>query len=254
MKLVILAGGYGTRIAEESDYRPKPMVTIGGKPILLHIMQHFAKHGITEFVVCLGYKGDFAFDYFASNFSKVPKNIPCNGRSETYSVPSEHQPWTVTLVDTGLTTMTGGRLKRVSNLLTDGTFCLTYGDGLSDIDIQSEIAFHKSHSKLATVAAVRPPGRFAVLELGENADVKSFREKPQNEIGWVNGGFFVLEPTVTGYLDSDETIWEQSPLESLAADGQLMAFRHEGFWQPMDTLRDRRILEDLWHKGLAQWG
>jgi glucose-1-phosphate cytidylyltransferase len=230
------------------------MVTIGDKPILMHIMQHYATHGITDFVVCLGYKGDFAFDYFDRNFAKNSVVINVTGRSESYAVPVLEQTWSVTLVDTGLATMTGGRLKRVAELLTDETFCLTYGDGLSDIDIRSEIAFHKSHSKLATVAAVRPPGRFAVLELDENANVSSFKEKPQNEVGWVNGGFFVLEPSVIGYLDTDETIWEQSPLELLAADGQLAAFRHEGFWQPMDTLRDRRILEDLWNKGLAPWG
>jgi glucose-1-phosphate cytidylyltransferase len=253
MKAVILAGGFGTRIAEESDSRPKPMVAIGDSPILLHIMALYAKHEVVEFIVCLGYKGDIALEYFSDRFEKIADNPLCLEPHAVYRLPSPKGELTVTLVDTGLNTMTGGRLKRVASLVSDETFCLTYGDGLSDLDISQEIAFHHGHDKLVTVAAVRPPGRFAVLDIAENAQVKSFKEKPQNEVGWVNGGFFILEPEVLNRLDSDSTVWEQEPLETLAAQGQLMAFTHEGFWQPMDTLRDKRTLDQLWAQGRAPW-
>ena len=253
MKAVILAGGLGTRIAEESDYRPKPMVEIGGRPLLWHIMKSYAKHGIKDFVICLGYKGYVIKEYFF-NYYRHTANLEINLRTGEASVlDTQAEDWTITLIDTGQDTMTGGRVKRVRQYLGEETFCLTYGDGLSDIDISREVAFHRSHGKLATVAAVQPPGRFGVLNMGKNASVTSFEEKPQDEIGWINGGFFVLEPAALDYIEGDDTSFERAPLANLAKDGQLMAFQHNGFWQPCDTLRDKRELQSLWDASKAPW-
>lgn len=253
MKAVILAGGLGTRIAEESDHKPKPMVEVGGRPLLWHIMKSYAHHGIKEFVICLGYKGyvikEFFFNYYRHT-ADLAVDLS-NGAHEVLN--SQSEDWKVTLVDTGAQTMTGGRLKRVAPYLGDETFCLTYGDGLSDIDISAEIAFHRKHGRLATVAAVQPPGRFGVLNLARDGGVMSFEEKPSDEIGWINGGFFVLESRAIDYISGDTTSWEQEPLKNLARDGQLAAFTHQGFWQPCDTLRDKRQLEQLWDSGRAPW-
>lgn len=253
MKAIILAGGLGTRIAEESDYRPKPMVEIGGRPLLWHIMKSYAKHGIRDFVICLGYKGYVIKEYFF-NYHRHTANLEISLRSGTVNVlDTQAEDWKITLIDTGQDTMTGGRVKRVREYLGNETFCLTYGDGLADIDISTELAFHRSHGKLATVAAVQPPGRFGVLKLGEKSNVSSFEEKPQDEIGWINGGFFILEPLAIDYIESDATSFEREPLANLARDGQLMAFQHHGFWQPCDTLRDKRELQNLWDAGKAPW-
>lgn len=253
MKAVILAGGLGTRIAEESDYKPKPMVEVGGRPLLWHIMKTYAKHGIKDFVICLGYKGYVIKEYFF-NYYRHTANLQINLRTGEASVlDSQAEDWTITLIDTGQDTMTGGRVKRVREHLGNETFCLTYGDGLSDIDITAELAFHRSHGKLATVAAVQPPGRFGVLNIGEDSNVSSFEEKPQDEIGWINGGFFVLEPAAIDYIEGDSTSFERAPLANLAKDGQLMSFPHHGFWQPCDTLRDKRELQSLWDSGHAPW-
>lgn len=253
MKAVILAGGLGTRIAEESDYKPKPMVEVGGRPLLWHIMKSYAKHGIKDFVICLGYKGYVIKEYFF-NYYRHTANLEINLRTGEASVlDTQAEDWTITLIDTGQDTMTGGRVKRVRQYLGEETFCLTYGDGLSDIDISREVAFHRSHGKLATVAAVQPPGRFGVLNMGKNASVTSFEEKPQDEIGWINGGFFVLEPSALDYIEGDDTSFERAPLANLAKDGQLMAFQHNGFWQPCDTLRDKRELQSLWDANKAPW-
>ncbi len=253
MKAVILAGGYGTRITEESVLRPKPMVEIGGRPILWHIMKIYAAHGITDFVVCLGYKGYVIKEYFANyvlHAADVTVDL-ANNRLEYLSGAPE--PWKVTLVETGEATETGGRLKRVARWLQDDdTFCMTYGDGVSDIDITASLAFHRKHGKLATMAAVTPPGRFGALTL-EGDSVTGFREKPRGDGGLINGGFFVLSRQVLDYVTDDKTVWERAPLEKLAADGQLEAFRHDGFWQPMDTVRERLVLESLWNSGKAPW-
>ena len=253
MKVVILAGGMGTRISEESLVRPKPMIEIGGRPILWHIMKLYAYHGITDFVICLGYKGYMIKEYFMNfvlHHSDV--TIDATKNSVTYH-QSSVEPWRITLVDTGETTLTGGRLKRVRNYL-DPTepFCFTYGDGLSDIDITATIAFHRKHGKLATVTAVRPPGRYGALEIDGEA-VKSFVEKPPGDHAYINGGFFVLNPGVIDPIEGDKTSWESRPLEALARDDQLRAYRHYGFWQPMDTLRDKMMLEELWQSGHAPW-
>ncbi|WP_369811296.1 glucose-1-phosphate cytidylyltransferase [Hymenobacter convexus] len=256
MKAVILAGGYGTRISEESGLRPKPMVEIGGQPILWHILKIYAHHGITDFVICCGYKGHLIKQFFANYFlhnSDVTFRMDRNEMQVRYH---RAEPWTVTLVDTGQETMTGGRLRRVRRYLDeDETFCLTYGDGVSDVDIAASIAFHRQQGRLATLTAVRQPGRFGVFNLGEeDSRVNSFSEKPDGGLmPWVNGGFFVLEPAVLDYIAGDATVWERDPLERLAAEGQLAAYRHLGFWQPMDTLRDRNVLEDLWQRGQAAW-
>ncbi len=252
MKAVILAGGLGSRISEESHLRPKPMIEIGGKPILWHIMKIYAHHGVNEFVVCLGYKGYVIKEYFANYFlhmSDVTFDIAKN-RMEVHQASAE--PWRVTLVDTGEMTMTGGRLKRVANYIKDEDFCFTYGDGLSNVDLTALIAFHKKQKTLATVTAVQPPGRFGAMDL-DRERITAFREKPQGEGDWVNGGFFVLSPRVLDYITSDSDIWERGPVERLAAEGELAAFRHDGFWQPMDTLRDRTYLEDLWSRNSAPW-
>ena len=253
MKAVILAGGLGTRIAEESDSKPKPMVDIGGKPLLWHIMKTYAHHGINDFVICLGYKG-YVIKEFFFNYYRHMSDMTIDLKTGDHQIlNSQAEDWRITLIDTGSDTMTGGRLKRVAAYLGDDTFCLTYGDGLSNIDISAEIVFHRKHGKLATVAAVQPPGRFGVLNITTENQVVSFEEKPTDEIGWINGGFFVLEPEVIPYIYGDETSWERAPLSNLAKDGQLAAFHHTGFWQPCDTLRDKKELEALWATGNAPW-
>lgn len=253
MKAVILAGGMGTRIAEESDNRPKPMIEIGGRPLLWHIMQHYACHGIRDFIICLGYKGHMIKEYFL-DYPRFTSDLRINLKSQDCEIlGSATEDWIVTLVDTGQSTMTGGRLKRVARLLDGETFCMTYGDGVSDVDITAELAFHKAQGRAATVTAVQPPGRFGVLDIDRSNTVVSFEEKPADEIGWINGGFFVLEPAVISYIDGDPISWEREPLIRLAKDGQLNAFKHNGFWQPCDTLRDKRILEDQWAGGKAPW-
>jgi glucose-1-phosphate cytidylyltransferase len=252
VKAVILAGGLGTRISEESHLKPKPMVEIGGKPVLWHIMKIYSHHGIDDFIICLGYKGYVIKEYFANYFlhmSDVTFDIARN-RMEVQQASAE--PWRVTLVDTGELTMTGGRLKRVRAYLGDEEFCFTYGDGLGNVDVGALIAFHRKQGTLATVTAVQPPGRFGALDLDREL-ITSFREKPQGDGGWINGGFFVLSPNALDYVDGDATIWERESLERLAADGQLAAYRHTGFWQPMDTLRDKLHLEELWNSGRAPW-
>jgi glucose-1-phosphate cytidylyltransferase len=253
MKVVILAGGMGTRIAEETVVRPKPMIEIGGRPILWHIMKLYAHHGLREFVICLGYKGYMIKEYF-TNFVLHHSDVTIDAvkNSITYH-QSNVEPWIITLVDTGENTLTGGRLKRVRQYLDpQEPFCFTYGDGLSDIDIAASIEFHRSQGKLATVTAVRPPGRYGALEI-EGAAVKSFVEKPPGDNAHINGGFFVLDPAVIDRIEGDKTSWESTPLEALARDAQLSAFRHHGFWQPMDTLRDKMLLEELWQSGRAPW-
>lgn len=253
MKAVILAGGLGTRIAEESDTKPKPMVEIGGKPLLWHIMKMYSSHGINDFVICLGYKGYVIKEFFFNYYRHMSDMQIDLGTGEHRILNTQSENWRITLVDTGSETMTGGRLKRVSPYLGEETFCMTYGDGLSNIDISAEVAFHRKHGKMATVAAVQPPGRFGVLNIGEGERVNSFEEKPSDEIGWINGGFFVLEPKAIQYIANDATSWEREPLANLAKDGELAAFRHTGFWQPCDTLRDKRELEAMWIRGNAPW-
>jgi glucose-1-phosphate cytidylyltransferase len=253
MKAVILAGGLGTRILEESHLRPKPMIEIGGKPLLWHIMKTYSHHGINDFIVCLGYKGYVIKEYFANYFlhmSDVTFDL-ANNRIEVHEHHAES--WRVTLVDTGADTMTGGRLKRIENYLTPGEpFCFTYGDGLSDIDITQEVAFHRAHGRLATVAAVQPPGRYGALTRSGDV-VEGFLEKPNGDGGWINGGFFVLQPEALAYIAGDATSWELEPMGRLAAENQMMAFEHEGFWQPMDTLREKNQLEDMWQSQHAPW-
>ena len=253
MKCVILAGGKGTRISEESGIRPKPMVEIGGKPILWHIMKAYSTYGINEFIVCLGYKGYVIKEYFANYFLHQADVTFDMVNNEISYHHCRSEPWRVTLVDTGEDTMTGGRLRRVEQYLIQGeAFCMTYGDGLAAIDFAAEIKFHRSHGMKATVACVRPPARFGrTVMKGKN--VIAFEEKPQAEAGLINGGFFVLEPSVIDFIASDETVWEKEPLERLASCGQLAAWVHEGFWQPMDTLRDKQYLNSLWDGGNAPW-
>ncbi len=252
MKAVILAGGLGTRISEETGVRPKPMVEIGGRPILWHIMKIYSAHGIDEFIICLGYKGYMIKEYFANYFlhmSDVTFDVEHN-RMEVHHKKAE--PWRVTLVDTGEHTLTGGRLARVASYLGSGTFCMTYGDGVADLDIGKLLSFHRGHGRLATLTAVQPPGRFGAMRL-EGDIVRHFQEKPAGEGGWINGGFFVLDSRVLPYIGGDDVLWEKEPMEHLAAEGQLAAFRHPGFWQPMDTLRDKNHLEELWASGRAPW-
>lgn len=253
MKAVILAGGLGSRISEESQLRPKPMIEIGGKPILWHIMKGYAAHGVSEFVICCGYKGYVIKEYFANYFlhnSDVTFDMASN-RIEVHEKNPE--PWRVTLVDTGEETMTGGRLKRVFDYLKDDeAFCFTYGDGVADVDIAASIAFHRTHGKLATVTAVLPPGRFGSLDRDGEA-VRGFVEKPRGDGGWINGGFFVLSPKVIDCIAGDSTSWELEPMATLAAEDQLRAFEHTGFWQPMDTLREKTLLTELWDSGNAPW-
>lgn len=252
MKCVILAGGLGTRISEETSLRPKPMVEISGKPILWHLMKIYSAHGISDFIICAGYRGYVIKEYFANYFLHT-SDVTFDMCDNSMQVHSKHaEPWKVTIIDTGENTMTGGRLKRVAPYLGDETFCLTYGDGLSDVDITALVQHHREHKRLATVTAVRPPGRFGLLDLAQDA-VAGFIEKPEGDGGWINGGFFVLEPEVIQYISDDTTVWERAPLQCLAAENQLTAFIHNGFWQPMDTLRDKLFLEDLWAKGAAPW-
>lgn len=253
MKAVILAGGLGTRISEETTIKPKPMVEIGGRPILWHILKIFSSYGINDFVICCGYKGYVIKEYFANYFlhmSDVTFDMSANSMDVHYK---NAEPWKVTLVDTGEASMTGGRLKRVREFVRGEAFCFTYGDGLADVDINALIAHHKSHGRQATVTAVQPPGRYGALQFGKDSAVCGFQEKPQGDGGWINGGFFVLEPEVIDRIEGDATVWEQQPLCGLAADGQLTSYHHYGFWQPMDTLRDRLQLEELWAKSRAPW-
>jgi len=253
MKVVILAGGLGTRIAEESSSRPKPMVEIGGKPILWHIMKMYSSHGIHEFIICCGYKGYVIKEYFANYFlhmSDVTFDMSNNNSMQIHNKFAE--PWKVTLIDTGENTQTGGRLKRVKHYLGDEDFCFTYGDGVSDVNLTELIQFHKKHGKQATVTAVQPPGRFGALEM-DGTSVSHFVEKPHGDGMYINGGFFVLSPKVIDLIEEDSSIWERKPLETLAQSHQLEAYLHHGFWQPMDTLRDKQHLEELWSKGNAPW-
>ncbi|MDX1933232.1 MAG: glucose-1-phosphate cytidylyltransferase [Capsulimonadales bacterium] len=254
MKAVILAGGFGTRISEESAVRPKPMIEIGGKPILRHIMEIYSAHGINDFVICCGYKGYMIKEYFA-NFFLHTSDFTVDMTRQTVEVHTRQtEPWRVTVVDTGENTMTGGRLRRVRNYLDDKPFCMTYGDGVSDVDITALIAFHRGKGVPATLTAVHPPGRFGAFSLSADQErIESFREKPDGDGAWVNGGFFVLTPEVFRYIEGDDTVWERGPLERLAEEGKLAAYRHEGFWQPMDTLRDKHYLESLWSAGNAPW-
>lgn len=253
MKVVILAGGIGTRISEESHLRPKPMIEIGGRPILWHIMKIYSKYGLNEFIICLGYKGYFIKEYF-SNYFMHNSDITIDARtnSVTYHNTST-EPWRVTLIDTGENSMTGGRLKRIAPYLNQNEpFCFTYGDGVADIDISQLIAFHKAHGRKATLTAVMPPGRYGLLSL-DNDKVEKFIEKPPGDQAFINGGFFVLHPSAINYIAGDETAWEKEPLEQLTAEGELMAYRHHGFWQPMDTMRDKSHLESLWASNAAPW-
>lgn len=252
MKVVILAGGSGTRLAEETEVRPKPMVEIGHRPLIWHIMKHYAHYNCNEFYLALGYKGEEIKRYFL-DWTEVEGSLTLRLKDRVVVRHDSHlEDWTVHLMDTGLETMTGGRLKRLAHLLADGTFMMTYGDGVADVNLDELLAFHRAHGKLATITAVRPPARFGGLEF-EGDRVLRFTEKPQVGEGWINGGFFVLEPGVFDYIEGDATHWERHPLEQLAAAGQLMAFRHTSFWQCMDTLRDKRLLEQLWQSGAAPW-
>ena len=253
MKAVILAGGLGTRISEETHLRPKPMIEIGGKPILWHIMKMYSAHDVNEFVICCGYKGYIIKEYFANYFLHMSDVTFCmaNNRMEVHHKHAE--PWRVTLVDTGDETMTGGRLKRVDDYLKDErAFCFTYGDGVSDVDISASIRFHREHGKLATITAVQPPGRYGALRM-QGKSVTGFTEKPRGDGGLINGGFFVLSPRCLDRIADDSTAWELAPMSGLAGDGELMAFEHTGFWQPMDTLREKNLLEELWSSGRAPW-
>ncbi|HPZ07509.1 MAG TPA: glucose-1-phosphate cytidylyltransferase [Candidatus Eremiobacteraeota bacterium] len=252
MKTVILAGGMGTRISEESSVRPKPMVEIGGKPILWHILKIYSACGFNEFIICLGYKGYMIKEYFANYFLHM-SDITFDMSQNKMEVHHNYaEPWKITLVDTGEGTLTGGRIKRIKSYLNTEDFCLTYGDGVGNIDIKSLITFHKEQRTLATVTAVQPPGRFGALNL-DGYKVKSFKEKPEGDSGWINGGFFVLSPRVIDYIEGDHILWEKEPLEKLAREGQISAYFHRDFWYPMDTLRDKNYLENLWQSGKAPW-
>lgn len=255
MKVVILAGGLGTRLSEETDIRPKPMVEIGGRPIIWHIMKIYASHGFTDFVICLGYKGYFIKEYFA-NYFLHQTDITINlGTNQIEYHKSDSENWKITLIDTGKDSMTGGRIKRIQPYIGNEPFMLTYGDGVADINIAELAKFHQSHGKLLTVSSIQPSGRFGALELDDaTGKVNSFYEKPKGDGVWINGGFFVCQPEVFDYIrNGDTTIWEQEPLQNIAKDGQLMGFRHEGFWSPMDTLKDKQDLNEMWNKGTAKW-
>ncbi|AQR65315.1 glucose-1-phosphate cytidylyltransferase [Aquaspirillum sp. LM1] len=252
MKAVILAGGFGTRISEESHLRPKPMIDIGGKPILWHIMKIYSHYGINDFVICLGYKGYMIKEYFANYFLHMSDVTFDMSSNQMHVHHKSAEPWKVTLVNTGENSMTGGRLRRVREYLDDSDFCFTYGDGVADVDIGKLVEFHHAHGKLATVTAIQPPGRYGALAMDGNS-VLGFQEKPKGDGGWINGGFFVLSPKVLDYIDSDDTTWEQEPLIALASEGQLQAYQHEGFWQAMDTLREKNLLEELWQNKTAPW-
>ncbi len=254
MKAVILAGGYGTRISEESSVRPKPMVEIGGKPILWHIMKIYSFYGIYDFIICCGYRGYMIKEYFANYFLHV-SDITFDLKNNKMDVHRNGvEPWKVTLIDTGEKTMTGGRLKRVNDYIDDESFCFTYGDGVIDININDLVQFHKDQKSLATVTAVQTPGRFGAFSLKQGeSKIAGFREKPLGDGAWINGGFFVLEPGVMDYIEDDSTVWEREPLEKMAQSGMLSAYKHSGFWHPMDTLRDKNVLEELWESGKAPW-
>lgn len=253
MKAVILAGGLGTRLSEETSLRPKPMVEIGGKPILWHVMKIYSAHGINDFIICCGYKGYVIKEYFANYFLHMSDVTFCMKENRMEVHEKRAEPWTVTLVDTGEQSMTGGRLLRVADYVkNEEMFLFTYGDGVGDIDIGATIDFHTKHGKAATLTSTYPPGRFGALDI-HDGQVNSFKEKPKGDGAMINGGFFVLSPRVLEYLRDDTTVWEQEPLSNLAADGELMAYEHRGFWQPMDTLRDKTLLEDLWQRGEAPW-
>jgi glucose-1-phosphate cytidylyltransferase len=254
MKVVILAGGFGTRISEESAVRPKPMVEIGNRPILWHIMKIYSTYGLSDFVICCGYKGHLIKEYFA-NYALGVSDVTFDLRNKSLEIHQNNaEPWRVTLVDTGSNTMTGGRLKRVAPYLGNETFCLTYGDGLTDLNIDKLLAHHRDQQVLATLTAVQPPGRFGAFSLEDGQTrILHFREKPRGDGAWINGGFFVLEPKVLDYIEGDATVWEQEPMRRLAGDGQLAAYRHGGFWQNMDTLRDKMLLDDMWNSGSALW-
>lgn len=253
MKVVILAGGLGTRLSEETVVRPKPMVEVGGKPILWHILKIYSSYGLNDFVICLGYKGYVIKEYFANYFLHM-SDVTFDMAENRMKVHQQNvEPWRVTLVDTGENSMTGGRLRRVRDYLSEEPFCMTYGDGLSDINITDLVKFHTSQRTLATLTAVQPPGRFGALNVDDRNLISGFSEKPRGDGGWINGGFFVLSPKVLDYVESDETVWEQGPLESLARQGNLSAYRHHGFWHPLDTLRDKNYLEKAWSSGQAPW-
>lgn len=254
MKAVILAGGFGTRLSEETDLKPKPLVEIGGKPIIWHVMKTYAAAGIDDFVVCCGYRGEMLKRYFAQYFLENSSMTVDLGTGAIEYIDKVPERWKVTLVDTGLHTMTGGRVARIRDHVAGGPFCLTYGDGLIDADVGEIVRFHQSHSKLATVTAVPSPGRFGILHMADGDRVDAFLEKPDNEMGYINAGFFVLEPGIFDYIEQgDATVWEREPLQKLATSGELVAFRHHGFWRPMDSLRDKRELERLWNEGAAPW-
>ena len=253
MKVVILAGGLGTRLSEETDLRPKPMVEIGGRPILWHIMKIYSSFGFNDFIICLGYKGYVIKEYF-TNYFIHNSDLTISLKDNTIEVHnSKCEPWKVTLLDTGLNTQTGGRIKRVQRYIGNETFMATYGDGVGDINIEELLEFHKKHGKYATVTAVQPSGRFGALNIDDKNLVLNFEEKPKGDKAWINGGFFVLEPEIFNYIKGDDTMWEREPLENLAKDGQLVAYKHYGFWKPMDTLRDKRELEELWNSGKPPW-
>jgi len=254
MKAVILAGGLGTRLSEETDLKPKPMVEIGGKPILWHIMKTYSAHGVNDFVICCGYKGYMIKEYFANYFLHQSDVTFCMKDNSMQVHQNNAEPWIVTLVDTGENSMTGGRLKRVKDYIKDeDAFCFTYGDGVGNIDITRLIQFHQSHGKQATLTATRPPGRYGALKFGPDDSVEHFQEKPDGDGSWINGGFFVLSPKVIERIEKDSTTWESEPLNGLANDSELIAFKHEGFWQPMDTLREKNLLNELWNAGKAPW-
>jgi len=254
MKAVILAGGLGTRLSEETSVKPKPMVEIGGMPILWHILKTYSHHGINEFIICCGYKGHVIKEFF-SNYLMTTSSLTVDMVNNSIEIHDKAcEPWKVTLAETGANTLTGGRLKRVKEFIGNDTFCFTYGDGVADVDITKLIAFHKAKGRKATLTATQPPGRFGAIVLGENEDqIDSFHEKPSGDGAWINGGYFVLEPSVIDYIEDDTTTWEAEPLQNLARDGELNAFKHTGFWQPMDTLRDKSLLEDLWENKNAPW-
>jgi glucose-1-phosphate cytidylyltransferase len=253
MKAVILAGGFGTRLSEETDLRPKPLVEVGGRPILWHIMKLYDAAGVRDFVICAGYKASSIKRYFANYYLEESDiEIDIESGEIRYLGGKERERWRITIVDTGLETMTGGRIRRIAPYLSGETFCLTYGDGVSDVDIKGAIDFHRQHGRLATITAVPSPGRFGILDLN-GQKVERFHEKPEGEMGWINGGFFVLESGIFDYIEDDTTVWERRPLERLAADNQLIAYTHTGFWKPMDTLRDRRELETLWASPAPPW-
>jgi len=253
VKAVILAGGFGTRIAEETAVKPKPMVEIGGKPILWHIMKIYAAYGIDDFIICCGYKGYVIKEYFA-NYSLHSSNVTFDMKNNKIEIHQNFsEPWRITLVDTGYNTLTGGRMKRVQSFIGDDDFCFTYGDGVCNVNIAELIAFHKKHKRLATVTAVLPPSKYGILSLDESDTVRSFEEKPEGDGGWINGGFFVLSPKVIDYIDGDDIMWEHAPMKRLVEEGQLLAFQHRDFWYPMDTLRDNQRLEKMWSGGNAPW-